>query len=308
MARAPRITEAYLKKLISAGAGMGHGEDYRPFLEIRRWNPSPVSTQVVGGSTVPPFRRQGHFFCMSEWLLALLYAWAGCWVREQLPLWPWAHPHPLFGSAHTHRDLPWSKGLWTLCRESGIKHGYFPSTNIPYIWTIDLALTMPWVEDPLRACCFISVKPLLSEKYRYIDPLARGPEKLEVERRYAEVMGIHYFVGDRSLYPGPLLANLDWLHKAAVLPKEHAARPILDVFLDRHGHVMAAEPPLEWRARLQRDFKVPVSAADYLVQHCLWSQYVDADLSIDLDLTRPLKPGGKGLRAAVRTSLQGECP
>lgn len=306
MARAPRVTETYLKKLIKGGAGIGHGEDYRPFLEIRRWNPSPVSTQVVGGSSVPPFRRRGHFFSYSEWRLALLYAWAGCYVREQLPLWPWAHPHPLAGYAVTERDLRWSNGLWGLCRESNIDHGYFPGTRIPYVWTIDLALTLSWVEDPARACAFISVKPLLSEAYLYIDPLARGAEKLEVERRYCESMGIFYFVGDRALYPKKLLDNLDWLHKAAVLPNTHRSRHILDAFLDRHAANMASEPPLEWRALLECDFGLSRHAADYLVQHCLWNQLIDADLNMSIDLAEPLTPGGQRFRRAVQDSLQKE--
>lgn len=305
MARAPHITEDYLKRLIKGGAGMGHGEDYRPFLEVRRWNPSPISTQVVGGSAVPPFRRQGHFFSMSEWLLALLYAWAGCLVREQLPLWPWAHPHPLAGFGNATANLPWSEGLWALCRKSGIEHGYFPGTRIPYFWTIDLALTMPWIEDPCRACCFISVKPLQSERYLYVDPLDRSAEKLEIERRYAESMSIYYFLGDRSLYPGELLANLDWLHKTAVIPTGHCRRSVLDAYLDRFGHAMETEPPLEWRARLQQDFGVAIEAADFIVQHCLWNQYVDADLTAPIDLSVPVRPGGRALRQAVQASLQG---
>lgn len=306
MARAPRVTEAYLKKLIKGGAGTGHGEDYRPFLEIRRWNPSPVSTQVVGGSTVPPFRRRGHFFSFSEWRLALLYAWAGCWVREQLPMWSWAHPHPLIGYSKAAQDLPWSGGLWRLCRDSNINHGYFPGTRIPYVWTIDLALTLPWIEDPAQACTFVSVKPLQSEAYLYIDPLARGAEKLEVERRYCALMGIHYFVGDRSLYPAQLLDNLDWLHKTAVLPITHRLRHVLDSFLDRHAANMSQEPPLEWRTLLERDFSLSRHGADYLIQHCLWNQLIDADLNRSIDLAQPLAPGGLGFRRAVQSSLLRE--
>jgi hypothetical protein len=308
MARAPYITDEYLKKLILGGAGMGYGEDYRPFLEIRRWNPSPVSTQVVGGSAVPPFRRQGHFFSLSEWRLSLLYAWAGCWVREQFPLWPWPHPHPLAGWGNAPSDLPQSEGLWALCRESGIDHGYFPGTRIPYFWTIDLSLILPWIEDPAQACCFVSVKPLQAERYLYVDPLDRSAEKLEMERRYAKSMGIHYFLGDRSLYPGTLLDNLDWLHKAAVIPAGHPRKAILDAYLDQHGHAMNVEPPLEWRARLQKDFGAAVDVADFLVHHCLWNQYVDADISIPLDLSQPVRSGGQALCAAVRASLQGAHP
>jgi hypothetical protein len=306
MARAPRITIEYLKKLIASGAGSGHGENYRPFLEIRRWNPSPVSTQVVGGSTIPPYRRRCHFFSISEWKLALLYSWAGALVREQYPLWPWPHPHPLAGVEGASPALRWSNGLWAVCQQSGVKHGSFPGTRIPYIWTIDLALTLPWECDLTRACTFISVKPLGSEAYRTIDPLARGPEKLEIERRYAESMGISYFVADSSLYPAVLLHNLDWLNKAAFLPVREDWKRGLSYLLDTLRVDMANHPPLEWRARLNRDLQLPNEAGDYLIQHCLWHQHFDVDLNSRIDFSKPLKAGGHALRTAIRKSLQKE--
>lgn len=302
MARAPKITFDRLESLIQDGHGTGHGENYKPMLEIKRWNPSPVSTQVL--DRVPPFERPCHFFSRSEWLLALLFSWAGAQVREQYPLWPWSHQHPLYG-LESERDtsLPWSAGMMEICWEYGIKHGNFPGTKIPYIWTMDLVLTLPWVANDQNACCLVSVKPLGAERYLYIDPLDRGPEKLEAERQYALSLGVPYFVGDRSLYPGDLFGQLEWLAKAADLPENSPNHIRLERFLDQYAGEASDLPLLESRHRLEKDFDATTNEAKYLVQHCLWHQHIDCDLSRDIDMRVSPRPGGRALQAALRQML-----
>lgn len=83
MARAPKVTWDRVATLIAAGHGSGLDEFYQPILQIKRWNTSPVSVQVV--ETLPPFRRRCHFFSYSEYHMALLFSWAGALIREQFP-------------------------------------------------------------------------------------------------------------------------------------------------------------------------------------------------------------------------------
>lgn len=307
MARAPRVTWQGLDDAIDAGHGNGHGEYYKSMLEIKRWNPSPISVQVR--KALPPYARVCNFFSRSEWLLALIFAWLGALIREQFPLWPWSHPHPGYGlNDDCDKDLPWSIGMEAICKSIGIKHGTFPGTRITYIWTIDLALTIPWAKGPVPGCCLVSVKPLESERYLYVDPLDRGPEKLEGERQYAIAMNLPYFIGDRSLYPGSLLGQLEFLHGAAMLPESNRWWPTLQRFRDRHEPNLAAYPPAEWIRRLQMDFGATKPQADYLIQHCLWTQIIDADLSRYLDFNQCPKPGGRSLRAELRKSIWEDRP
>lgn len=303
MARAPKVTWERVSALIQAGHGTGFGEDYVPVLQIKRWNPSPVSVQVV--KPLPPFRRQCHFFSHSEWFMGLLFSWVGAYVREQFPLWPWRHPHPEYDRRPAcDASLPWSDGMEAICQEAGIKHGYFVGTNIPYIWTMDLCLHMPWVVDPAVACCFVSVKPLDSERYLYIDPLDRGPEKLEAERRYAKALRIQYFVGDRSLYPGPLFSQLEFLAEAAILPANHPLAAVLGIFLDSHEDEISSNPIVDSIDRLELDYKVTRDQATFLLNHMLWNQIVDCDLSKPIKNTLPPQPGGRRLRTAIRESIE----
>ena len=306
MGRRPRVNWERVRAAIQAGSGTGHGNDYKPFLEIRRWNASPVSTQ--GRKALPPYPRICHFLSHSEWFLALVFSWLGALVREQFPIWPWRHPHPLAGlRVELDGELPWSIGMEGVCRSAGIRHGTFPGTSIPYIWTIDLALTIPWSTVGIPGCCFVSIKPLESERYLYVDPIDRGPEKLEGERRYAESLGIPYVVGDRTRYPGDMLGQLELLASTAALPKTSRRWPILQQFLEHHGHELQNYPPVEWMLRLQRDFGAKRAEADYLVQHCIWHQVIDLDVSRFMDFEKCPIPGGRRLKEELRKSIWEEC-
>lgn len=301
---APKTTERLLRGYVSEGRGFGHGEDYRAWIQLRRWNASPVSVQTFG--RLPPFQRSPSFLSRSEWLLALVFSWVGCHVREQLPLWPWAHMHPLYGRVPAQDgSLPRSSGTRELCRRAGIEHGTFLGTNFPYIWTIDLCATLAWLPAEQQTCALVSVKPLNGELYTGdIDPIARGPEKLEVERRYALELALPYFVADRSIYPGALLGNMEWLSKAATIPPEHPIAAVLGPFLQRHGHELHCYPPNDWRGRLQTDFGLTTEWADVSVQHILWHQYVDIDLTRDVNLDAVPRAGGQRLRQAIRENLR----
>lgn len=301
MTCAPKITYNRLRQWILAGYGQGHGENYVPWLQIKRWNSSPNSTQSFG--SVPPFKRETDFLSRSEWLLALVFSWLGAEVREQFPLWPWPHPHPLYGlDSQLDSKLPWSSGLLAVCEKAGIEYGNFIGTTIPYVWTLDQILTIRWLDSTYPSCVAISVKPSESEKFKHIDSLDRAVGKLEIERRYCEEMAIPYFIADSNLYPGPLLGQLEWLRTAAysIDPKlEDCLSPFINRFMGRSEDYSISE----WIILLQTDFKLTKPEADYLIQHCLWHQVIDCDLSKNIDMNHPPKPGGRLLRQALRNTL-----
>lgn len=300
---APKISEKSLAIAIESGMGIGFDESYRPLLQLKRWNPSPVSVQVV--KSVPPFRRQCHFFSHSEWYLALLFAWLGAYVREQFPLWPWPHPHPEYLRLPQDKtELPRSPGMLEICRQAGIDHGHFVGTTIPYIWTMDLCLYLPWIKDISCATCFVSVKPLDAERYLHIDPLHRGSEKLEGERRYAAQLKIPYFIGDRSLYQGPIFPQLEWLAEAAVLPTEHPCSKSLQRFLDAHGNNIQSYPLNEIRERLVSEFRVTANQSLFLQNHMIWHQVIDCDISLHIRDHLPASQGGRALKEALRRSIE----
>jgi len=299
---APKVTVELIARYIAEGRGIGHGELYKAMIQLRRWNASPVSVQTVG--SVPPHHRTMHFLSRSEWLIALLLSWIGCFVREQFPMWPWRHPSPRYGlCADLDPSVPWSEGTLSICKQLGIKHGTYVGTAIPYIWTLDLVATLAWLPVSEQTCAVFSIKPLASEEYTGdIDPLARGPEKLEVERTFSKRLSLPYFVADKTLYPGDLLGQLEFYSHAAHLPAGGAG-DALDRFLQQRGPSLNHTSPIEWRDRLVAEHRVSEATANHLVQHVLWKQIVDVDLTREVDWESPIRSGGHALISSLRREL-----
>lgn len=116
---------------------------------------------------------------------------------------------------------------------------------------------------------------------------------------------LSYFIGDRTLYPGPLFANLELFAEAAVLSPSHPWFPTLHNFLDRHGPSFKNTPLKQIREILITDFKSTDKQADFIKHHMLWNQFIDCDLSEHLNESLPPPNGGFALKQAIRNSIKG---
>ncbi len=122
--------EKNLREQIKAGRGQGHGADYQPWLQVsRRRSPSNGN---INFRHLPILGRHSHFMSRNEWHIALWILWLGVEdLREQFPLWPFPHPHPLFGRAEVEQTrLPSSRGTLEIAKELGIDHGRIVGSNI----------------------------------------------------------------------------------------------------------------------------------------------------------------------------------
>ncbi len=289
---APKITWAYLEKAILRGDGQGHGAAYKPWIPIRRWNSSPVSTQVPG--RLPPFYKRRSFLAFNEWDPARVFAWVGAEVRSQLPAWPWTHLHPLYGlNDDLDRLLPYSDGMQEICINAGIEHGNYPGTRIPFVWTLDLVLTIQ-VHGSLPRCVVVSVKWIDAERFRNeLDPLDRQIEKLEGERRYCKQLLIPFFVTGSDMFPTHLKNNLALLVSASEHPAENSIKNrLLQNFKDRYLDKASLYPVVEWCDWMRVDLGANHANANYVSQYLLWHQIVDCDLTKPLNFSNPPLAGG----------------
>jgi hypothetical protein len=136
------VTWEILQERIAAGRGQGHYDRYLPWLWIRRKNVSGRGNQVV--DPIPGYRRSSHFMAQVEWHIALLCIYLGARdVREQFPLWPQPHVHPLADYAPA-QSQKWRecKGLLAIADALQIDHGWEVGSDAPYIATIDIAATV----------------------------------------------------------------------------------------------------------------------------------------------------------------------
>lgn len=286
-----------LNERIRQGFGMGHGTGYQPWLTLRRKNSSRESNQVA--AHLHPLHRPGYFFSRGEYQIALLLLWLGVHdLREQYPLWPIAHPHPLHGAPGTDGlYLGYCTGLSDIAADAGIEHGRFPGTDIPYIATIDFLVTVRnGNEFDLVA---ISCKPFedLDQEIKW-----RTLERLELERRYAERHGFRYLIISSRFVPILMAGQLEWCMERATL----ADVPHLTDCVDEFSREFSSTPGLSVSdavARASDSQKLSLEEGWMVFRHCAWTQAIDIDLSSPILTSYPARRSGWTLRERLRRLL-----
>lgn len=293
------MTYEKLYKRIEQGMGMGHGAQYLPWLTIKRKNTSPTSGQIP--SWIPPLHRDAHYFSVGEFHTALVLLWLGVQdLREQYPIWPVSHPHPLVGAAGTEtKKYPWAPGLVTIANEANIRHGTEVGSNVVYVASIDLLATVPFEDGPRLAA--FSSKPFNSPE---ADVRWRTAERLELERRYSAAINARYFVSSSALVPPNLAGNLEWWFDMSTL----------DLCPHLSQHVTNFARILNGHADLGLTEVVPIGAqlcgidlqeGWLLFRHCAWHQLIDINPSKTIQTSHPAPVGGRHLRQRWREYLFG---
>lgn len=281
-----------LAAAIQDGRGTGTGDSYKPWINVTRSVSSPCSnTSVV---PVPHLKRLTHYLSRAERQFALFLWWLGAVdVREQYPLWPWAHMHPeiqLGGTSHANHS-----GMATIAEQAGIPLRNYPGLPVPWILTIDMLVTVPAAVNPSRLIG-VSCKP--KEILDSGSPSDREIERLELDRRYCLHANIPHRVAHPELLPNELLVQLHWLAPMesyvalSSLTKSSQYQKYVErlngTAYDRPAWIASSEAGkrVGWATQLeQRAMRI-----------ALWYQHVDVDLSKPLVMTRPFTAGGAALR------------
>lgn len=296
------MTWKKLLQMIAQGYGSGHGNDYKPFLRITRRNTSKVSNQSAG-NWLFGYTREFHYFARTERQIALGLWWLGAKdIREQFPLWPMGHRHPLIGAVDTEGIiLPEAPGLMDLAKQAGIDHGVFPGSNVPYVATMDLMVTVVRKRVPSLVAIPCKPRDLISAA----DPASRMLERMELERLFCDSLKIPRRVADQKVFSRPLIANLEWLSpspKVATDLRQLACFCNFSDMLNRDIYrnpvdrtVEAASKKLGWsRERGNQAFRL-----------LAWEQSVDIDLTQPVVMTEPALAGGRSLRKMLQTNIFG---
>ena len=284
---------------IRMGYGQGYGCNYQPWLKIRRKNSSSKSNQVV--AWMAPLGRSAHYFSRGEYQTALLLLWLGVDdLREQYPLWPISHPHPLAGASDLGlKELPWMRGLMEIAREAGIDHGIEIGTDIPYVATIDFLVTLHTVTGVKLVG--ISCKPFSNPS---IQNRARSMERLELERRYFEEIGARYLVSNSGLVPNLMAGQLEWWMGSSILHNTELYQHsnCFAEFIEERESVSISEAIIE----ASKYFEINLEDTWQLFRYCAWHQLIDIDPTERMVTSHPIYQGGRALRAALRESLFGD--
>jgi hypothetical protein len=293
------MTYEKLYKRIEQGMGIGHGSNYTPWLTIRRKNTSPSSGQVV--SWMPPLKRDAHYFSVGEFHTALVLLWIGVQdLREQYPIWPVSHPHPLVGAADSETNsYPWAPGLATIADEANIRHGTEVGSDVLYVASIDLLATVPFEDGPRLAT--FSSKPFNSPE---ADVRWRTAERLELERRYSAAVNARYFISSSALVPPSVAANLEWWFDFSTLDLCPHLLPHVDEFAKilNESSDLGLNEVVPLAAQV---CNIALQEGWLLFRHCAWHQFIDINPSITIRTSHPPPSGGRQLRQKWKDFLFG---
>lgn len=295
------VTWATLDDRILCGRGQGHHDLYKPWLWIHRKNVSSMGNQVV--DPLPGYRRGSHFMAQVEWHVAMLCLYLGALdVREQFPLWPFPHVHPLADYTVTGKSLPTCDGLISIARAAGIHHGSEVGSDAPYVASLDLAVTIKSATGV--ALAGIALKP--HELILTAEPTDRIVERLELERLCMHTYQSSHKVVDRALLGHSTGGNLEFLSSGARLPIWLQRPSLIQDFRNRFVSV-ALETSINigiHRAGAELDLS-PVDA-NLLWRHLAWHRMVEIDVTQPIQIGRPLVIAGRSIADAISKELFGE--
>lgn len=299
--RNEKMTVPKLEGLIECGRGIGTGDRYQPWISIKRGGTSKTSNQSY--TRMPGLTRHCCFLSRGEYALAHVLRWLGVEdVREQYPLWPWAHRSP-YCAVETKAKRPDHPGMVTVAKDAGIRIFNYPGLQIPAILTIDLLVTIRRDIDQPPQLLGISCKP--KDLYLRATSTERLRERLELDRRYCNAASIPHLLLHPEQIPSVLVRQLEWLAPRASRLELESLRtsPAYRRFVDRlrkhiydtpaHRVIGEAGHAVSW---------VP-KVAERHARTAIWCQDIDIDLIAPVLLHEPLRLGGVALKHEIRRRI-----
>lgn len=296
------MTAETLGKLVRNGFGLGRGDEYQPWIRVRRASTSPVGTQHI--FHLHCHKRGVHLLSGLEHKAAALAAYLGAIeVREQFPFHPSPNVHPGFDPAfrlstrHSDKKIP---TLLEVAEETGIRPGVYPGTDLPFVLTTDLLLTVRSGTD--LKLVYWPIKP-----YKQLEGAgsARRIERLALEQRWAQHAQAHFqLVSDQTVSPEfsrNLLGHKPWRDDVAELQATDEILMFAEAFNACSGAVLADA----WK-QAASVIKLPASiTARRAFDVALWLGHLDVNLSAPLEPHLPVRWGGALQRKKLREVLFG---
>lgn len=244
------------------------GKDYRPFLQVHRVPSKGICSRLLGSKT----HRIHHTLSLIETKCLYLFEFAPYIkdIREQFPL-PLNRTQQIadtMGVIHPRKRVERTTtyvraGRTTIVVELGMQ---------PVEMTTDFVLTL--TDDSLLA---------ISVKYEKDCQRRRVREKLLIERRFWDELGVPYMIAtERSINPH-LVQNLRWMHNAvrSNLPPDTTqdAKALMEEALEEGMTLGAAT------RHADAILKLPLGSGLQVARHLLRTkQWLT-------DLTKPINPG-----------------
>lgn len=195
MAGKQKWTEAKIRRMVAEGYGEGFLAQYKPWIEVADVSSLGNSRRVWSAKT----SRTHHLLSNVEFNLFRALEWQQdiIDIREQFPL---------------DRAL-----TQDIARSLGIRHPYYPGTQVPTVMTVDFIVTQR-VGDENHLVAYNAKRDEEAEDERSV-------LKLEIQRTYFEQLGFPHHAIYHSQIPLNNIANIGDIREAPLKPDELEPRP-----------------------------------------------------------------------------------
>lgn len=280
-----------VERWIKQGRGQGRHDHYMPWIRITRGFSSPVSHQVFAELGV--HERNHHFLSNLEHHTALQLAYLGATeIRECLPMWPTEHAHPL--EDESDRRVP---GLIAIANKAGIDHGNFIGTDVPYIASLDMLVTVPWNGRDRHVG--VSCKPdaLLNAR-------KRAQERTRLDELYCQAIGVRHLKEGGSQFNVQLVRNLMEFKPMRSEIQHWEKTDQLKQFSEELNR--ATTDPLHLCiTRAGQRVGVEHQQASVMWRVSMWRRMIDIDIGKPISMMKPMQRGGEARVAELATHFLG---
>lgn len=243
--RIRRWSEATYRKYLSKGRGQGEGSSYLPWVRVQDFASQGTISRIAGSKT----RRTHHFMSSSEKDYFYLLEWSDevVDIREQFPL----------------LDIATAMKV---AEDAGIRYPRDNVSSFPYVLTCDFMITTR--DGGLRART-VKLSSELSNR--------RTLEKLEIERRYWDCMGIDWKIVTEHELPIHKVRNIEWLHTSFDLPKVSGIETLIAAIEKQYRNMGSSI--YETAAWADSFFLLPAGSGLQIIKHMLWTKHLPCDIN-----------------------------
>lgn len=229
--------KAKYDRYLHAGRGQGERAEYLPWITVQDFSSKGIVSRVYSYKT----NRIHHFLSRNELNFFYLLEWSekALDIREQFPL----------------LDV---KRAIDIASSVGIR---YPKDNIsgyPYIMTCDFMIT---TDEGFKARTIKSSTELNN---------IRTLEKLEIERRYWDSLGIDWHIVTENEIDFQKAKHVEWLYTAAKLPKYLADQRYLDIMMEKVSKV-SIQNAANW---FDEQFGYSVGSGLLIIKHLMWHKHI----------------------------------
>jgi len=241
--------QAKYESNITVGRGQGEGQAYLPWIEIQDFSSKGISSRVYSYKT----NRVHHFLSHNELSFFYLLEWSDSVldIREQYPL----------------LDMELAMGL---AQNAGIRYPRDNVSGFPYVLTCDFMIT---TKHGYKART-IKNSSELNKK--------RTLEKLEIERRYWDILGINWKIVTEHEIDFQKAKHIEWLYTAATLPA-HLTDPL---FRDNIIGWIKTMSIQEAAAQFDECYGFTAGSGLLLIKHLMWRKEIVCETDCNIEYNR----------------------